>query len=83
MSEKPSDSAVCGHCSKSWVEHFHEEEDYCFRDTTGDLWTSDPRSEVVADFIEGEHPELYRRMVEEWKAKNGHRAEKQPAPQTV
>ena len=65
-------SAICGHCGKRRDEHFAEDEIYCFKDTTGDLWTDEPGWENIGIMIEAEYPRLWKEMVAKWKEDNGH-----------
>jgi len=46
-------SAVCGNCGKPLSEHYHENEEYCFENTTGDIFTDDPSATLLANWLEG------------------------------
>jgi hypothetical protein len=70
------DTAICGNCGKSFADHYHEDEDYCFENTTGDIFTEEPSDGILVSFIENEHPNIHAQMVSEWKQENGHSAEK-------
>lgn len=35
------DYKICTNCGKQWNEHYHEDEDYCFSHTNGDIFTTD------------------------------------------
>ena len=65
-------SAICGHCGNRRDEHFFEDEIYCFKDTNGDLWTSEPGLEKIGLMIETEYPVLWKEMVAKWKEDNGY-----------
>jgi hypothetical protein len=74
--------AICGHCGKPFSKHFHEDETYCFKDTTGDTWTDEPGEENIGFLIQSDHPDIWERFVTEWKQKNGHRVTPTHAPAT-
>lgn len=68
----PTGSAVCGNCGKTLSEHYHEDQEYCFENTTGDIFTDDPSDTILADYIRATYPELHSSYVIEWKKRNGH-----------
>jgi hypothetical protein len=63
---------VCGHCGRPLSAHYHENEVYCFQDTTGDIYTDEPSDDHMGSFLRYRHAELYAQLVKEWQAENGH-----------
>lgn len=45
-------SPVCGNCNKPLSAHYHEDEEYCFSDTNGDIFTDEPQDWMVMDMID-------------------------------
>lgn len=63
---------VCGHCGHRLSAHYHENEIYCFKNTTGDIYTDEPSDDHMGSFLQHRHPNLYAQLVKEWQAENGH-----------
>ena len=36
---------ICTNCGKSYRDHYHESSDYCYGNTNGDLFTTEPTEE--------------------------------------
>lgn len=64
---------VCGWCGKKFSEHFHEKEDYCYPNTTGDTFRDEPTDEWIYHEIENNHPELIDMIIRTWQRNNGHK----------
>lgn len=67
-----SPGAVCGNCGKTYKEHYHEDEDYCNDQTTGDVFTAEPSPDVLLDHFSRTHPEDFRQLAEAWRRASGH-----------
>jgi len=65
-------NAICGHCGQERRKHFFEDQVYCFRDTSGDLWSDEPSHEDIGHHVEAVYPELWTKIIKEWKEENGH-----------
>lgn len=63
---------VCGNCGQPLSLHFHEDKEYCFDNTTGDVFTDEPTDQILAQHIESCHPELHAAFVAEWRRISGH-----------
>ena len=63
---------ICGNCGKTFDEHFHERDDFCYEETNGDIFTDEPNDMILVHFLEEEKPTLYQSLILEWKIKNGH-----------
>ncbi len=64
---------ICGNCGNPLSKHFHEREEYCNDTTTGDVFTDEPSSALLADWLMGRHPGLHARLVNQWKCEHGHK----------
>ena len=69
LNQVTGSSPVCGNCGKPLSAHHREDEDYCFHDTNGDIFTDEPQDWMVMDMIDDEIIEAARNK---WKAENGH-----------
>lgn len=65
-------NAICGGCGKKFSKHYHEDEDYCFSHTNGDIFTDEPHDTHLVNFIRNWKPEFIEAAIEAWRAKNGH-----------
>lgn len=70
---------VCGNCGNPRSRHFVESygsevRTYCFLDTNGDVFTSDPSDADIMEMLEERMPEVYESLVATWKRENGHEA---------
>ena len=63
---------ICGNCEKRKVDHYFESEIYCFENTTGDIFTDEPREDLITNMMVGLYPEIYTQLVSHWKKKSGH-----------
>ena len=68
MSKDP----ICGNCGQPYSKHYFEREDYCYHDTTGDVFMDEPHDQWVMERMAERHPELFDAIVAEWKRENGH-----------
>lgn len=63
-------SAICGNCGKAFSDHYHEfGEDYCYLETTGDLFTSEPSTDLLLGMFTDEQIEEAKQR---WRTTNGH-----------
>ena len=69
MSSEP----ICGNCLKPLSEHYHEREIFCFTHTSGDIYRTEPREDLILDKMAERYPDLYQKLVDEWKLKHGHK----------
>lgn len=69
---KAIDDPICGNCSRPLSVHYHETEEYCYPDTTGDVFTDEPRDDLILERFADRFPEEYSKLVQEWKIENGH-----------
>ena len=61
-------NAICGNCRNKYKDHYFEfNRIFCFKDTTGDIFTREPSNLVLIDFIEERHPSSYKKYIKEWK----------------
>lgn len=74
-------NAICAHCGNPFHVHFQEDRIYCFRDTNGDTWSTEPNNEAIGYMIEQRHPELYALYAADWQRANGHTAPATPPGQ--
>lgn len=63
---------ICGNCGNPLSKHLHEREEYCNDTTTGDIFTDDPRAELLANWLEVQNPTFYALLVADWKRAHGH-----------
>lgn len=63
---------ICGNCGKPYSEHYHEDEVYCFSFTNGDLFSSEPSCNLICEYMETYHNDIYLLMINKWKELNGH-----------
>lgn len=63
---------ICGNCGKPFSQHYHEHEEFCFPDTTGDIFSDEPREDWVLGQMADRYPHLYEEIELEWKRANGH-----------
>lgn len=64
---------VCGNCRKSYSDHINGRvigEVYCYEDTNGDLFTSNPTDCTLVEWLMEKGS--YDALVEEWKKEHGH-----------
>ena len=66
---------TCGHCGKKLSNHYHEDQIYCYHDTTGDLFSAEPTDETIGEMLAERHPDLYLELTKVWKILNGHNPE--------
>jgi hypothetical protein len=69
---------ICGSCGNPLSAHYHEDKAYCFHNTTGDIFTSEPSDSVLMGFAETHFPHIHKELVQHWKMNNGH-----PTPDCV
>jgi len=68
-SDRPiENNAICGNCGKTFIQHHFEDGIiFCNTFTTGDIFTDDPSSQILIDFIEENYPKQYERYIRKWK----------------
>ena len=68
---------ICGHCGKPLSAHYHEDyygekRIYCFENTTGDLFDTEPSHDNLGYFLAYHYPKIHAALVRRWKKENGH-----------
>jgi len=67
-----TDDPICGNCFAPLSKHFHENEIYCFPNTTGDIFKDEPPDSLILEQLYERHKEEYDDLVLLWKRNNGH-----------
>ncbi len=63
---------ICGNCGKPLSVHFHEDAEYCYPNTNGDIFTSEPSVHMVYAYLESHEPDMLVNLIRDWKFYNGH-----------
>ena len=60
----------CGDCGKLYSKHYHEDDVYCYKNTT-DVFSSYPSHAQLCIFMSTYHNDVYLDMVSKWKKYSG------------
>ena len=63
---------ICGNCGQPLSKHYHEDDEYCYDNTNGDVFTDEPSDCILLSFIERKHTWLHKQFIHNWKVMNGH-----------
>jgi len=66
---------ICGNCGNPLSTHHreaHRSDIFCNLTTTGDIYTTEPQEDMITARMVELYPQIYDRIVDEWKRKNGH-----------
>jgi len=66
------DDPRCGRCEQPRSRHYHEDQDYCYANTNGEVFTSEPNDGIVLLLFEKTWPQAREVLVRQWKIENGH-----------
>lgn len=64
---------VCGSCENYRSDHYCEDGVYyCSERTTGDVFTDEPSSDTLLNWMEKQWPQILEIINEDWKSAHGH-----------
>ena len=63
---------ICGRCEQPLSRHYHEDDDYCYANTNGDVFTDEPHDHIVLGLFEKAYPSAREELVRQWKIDNWH-----------